>query len=79
MEDEIYLICYEESLHEIQRYLVIGRYAFIKGITISDAEIEEYYKERFDTSGVIEPEELVYARYELLEKKVISNIVNNYI
>lgn len=77
--DNIYDKCYKESLQEIQRYLIIGRYAKEKGIMVSESEIDNYCKDKDVIREKITQEDLIYVKYEIIEEKVLRHISDNYV
>lgn len=78
-EGDVYELCCEESLREVQRHLVIGRYAVEKGISVSADDIDYYCVNNNIDLEQISDEHKSYVKYCIIEEKVISEIVDDYI
>lgn len=75
----IYDICYKDSLREIKRCLIIGRYAKEKGITITGVDIGEYCKKNNIDHETLTEEEMIYVEYSLVEEKVLRHIGQRHV
>lgn len=67
---DIYLLCYEESKKEIERYLIIGIIARIYSIHVLDEDVNEFLLD--NNIGKISEEELSYIKYVIIEQKVFQ-------
>ena len=78
-DGDIYNLCYNQSLFEIERYLIIGRYAYEKNIVVSNKDIETYCKNKNISSEDLSEEALTNIQYQLIEQKVLEDIRQQYI
>lgn len=78
-DEDIYNLCYEESLHEIQRHLVIGRYAKKRNFVIMAEDINCYITSNNLERSKISDEQFHYIKYNIIEEKVFADIVDTYI
>lgn len=77
--DDVYERCYKESLREIQRYLVIGKYAQMVRIEVLEKELDEYCFDNDIKTEKLTDEDKIYIRYKILEEKVVKHIRKNYV
>ncbi len=78
-EGDIYNLCYEESAHEIKRYLVIGFLAKEQNITITSEDINNFCQINNIDFNSVTNEQACFIKYNIIEKKVIDNLINKYI
>lgn len=79
MYDDIYDICYEDSLREIQRILVIGRYAEKYKMMVLEEEIDTYCKDKKIIREELNEGDIISITYCIIEEKVLKHIIENYI
>lgn len=78
-EGDIYTLCYEESEHEIKRYLVIGFLAKKQNITITSEDINNFCQINNIDFNSVTNEQACFIKYNIIEEKVFDNLINKYI
>ena len=78
-EEDIYKVCYEESKFEIQRYLVLGRWAKEKNITASEKEVREYCLKNDMEYQTLNERKILQIKHYVIEEKLIEYIKGKYV
>lgn len=76
---DIYTLCYNDSLRELQRYLVIGRYAEENQISISEEDMNRYCEENYIKWDGLDDKETCNLKYKMIEEQVLQQIGERYV
>lgn len=76
---DIYNLCYEQSEHEIKRYLVIGFLAEKLNITITSDDINNFCQINNIDFNIVTDEQACFIKYDIIEEKVFDYLINKYI
>ncbi len=76
---DIYTLCYDDSLRELQRYLVIGRYAEENQISISEEDMNRYCEENYIKWDGLDDKETCNLKYKMIEEQVLQQIGERYV